>query len=182
MEGGMNAWEGLVAEGAPDAGMVYFHGSENPEELLALAWILEDGSGKFYTALSDVFEDKDAQYLFQNLSVAEEHHKESLLTVYRQVAGRDPVNGFPGDIISTEDTGNVMEGGMRVSEGIDWVKSHNLNSALELCMSNETNSYDLYIKMTRHVKDKNSLRIFETLVREEKAHLEKLTDLLEKKM
>ena len=75
-----------------------------------------------------------------------------------------------------------MEGGMRVSEGVDWVKHHNLNSALELCMSNETNSYDLYIKMTRRIQDQDSLRIFETLVKEEKAHLEKLSSLLEKKI
>ena len=178
----MNAWEGLVAEGTPDAGMVYFQGSEKHEELLALAWILEDGSEKFYTALSDIFKDKEAQHLFQNLSVAEEHHKESLLDVYRQINRREPGEGFPGDILSTKETGNVMEGGVRVSEGIDWVKRHNLSSALELCMSNETNSYDLYIKMSRHVKDKDSMQIFETLVKEEKAHLEKLENLLEKEM
>jgi len=182
MEGGMNAWEGLIAEGPPDAGMVYFRGSEKPEELIALAWILENGSKNFYTALSDFFRDKDSAHLFQNLSAAEEHHKESLINVYRQILGREPAEGFPGGVLSTEETGDVMEGGMRVSEGIDWVKRHTLNAALELCISNETNSYDLYIKMTRQLKESNVHLIFETLASEEKAHLDKLTALREKNL
>ena len=51
MEGGTSAWEGLTAEGPPEFGMAYFDGSEKPEELLALAWILEDGSNKLSKAL-----------------------------------------------------------------------------------------------------------------------------------
>ena len=61
MEGGISAWEGLTAEGPPEFGMAYFDGSEKPEELVALAWILEDGSRKFYSALLSLFDDQEAQ-------------------------------------------------------------------------------------------------------------------------
>jgi hypothetical protein len=48
MEGGIHAWKGLRATGAPDAGMAYFDPAKKPEELIALAWMLEEGSCKFY--------------------------------------------------------------------------------------------------------------------------------------
>ena len=48
MQGGINAWKGLVAEGAPESGMAYFSPATKPEELIALAWLLEDGSRNFY--------------------------------------------------------------------------------------------------------------------------------------
>ena len=44
MEGGIRAWKGLVAEGIPEAGMAYFSPATRPEEMIALAWLLEDGS------------------------------------------------------------------------------------------------------------------------------------------
>jgi len=178
----MNAWEGLVAEGPPESGMAYFEGTERPEELIGLAWILEDGSRRFYTALSDLSEDREAKDLFLELSDAEERHKKSLVKLYRQISGREPAETFPQDFISTEDLGDVMEGGMSVSEGIGWVKKQGLHAALELSVSLEANSYDLYIKMSRSMEDEQAQNVFKTLVTEEKHHLEKLAELLEKKL
>ena len=48
MSGGINAWEGLKAEGVPESGMAYFSDSDRLEELAALAWMLEEGSRRFY--------------------------------------------------------------------------------------------------------------------------------------
>jgi hypothetical protein len=47
MEGGIHAWKGLRASGPPDAGMAYFDPAKKAEELIALAWMLEEGSCKF---------------------------------------------------------------------------------------------------------------------------------------
>ena len=44
MEGGIRAWKGLTASGAPEAGIAYFPPESSPSELTALAWILEDGT------------------------------------------------------------------------------------------------------------------------------------------
>ncbi|MBE0427431.1 MAG: ferritin family protein [Nitrospirae bacterium] len=178
----MNAWEGLVAEGPPESGMAYFEGTEKPEELIALAWILEDGSRKFYSSLLYLFDERAAKELFLNLADAEEHHKKSLVDLYRKVSGKKPGDAFPQDFISTEHSGDVMEGGMSVSEGIDWVKRNGLNAALELSVSLEANSYDLYIKMSRSMQDEHAQNVFKTLVTEEKQHLEKLAELLEKNL
>ena len=45
-KGGYKAWKGFVAKGVPEAGMAYFLPAAKPEELMALAWLLEDGSPK----------------------------------------------------------------------------------------------------------------------------------------
>ena len=63
MAGGINAWKGLVAEGAPESGMAYFSPATKPEELIALAWSLEDGSRNFYSALVALLEDREASCL-----------------------------------------------------------------------------------------------------------------------
>jgi hypothetical protein len=88
MEGGMNAWKGLVAEGAPQSGMAYFSPVTKLEELIALAWFLEDGSRKFYSELGSTLIDKEARDLYQQLAKAEEHHQGSLLKLYENFPGK----------------------------------------------------------------------------------------------
>lgn len=182
IEGGINEWEGLVAEGPPEAGMAFFKGTERPEELIGLAWTLEEGSRRFYASLSDLSDDRDAKDLFLKLSDAEKHHETSLAELYRKISGKEPGETFPLDLISTDNLGDLMEGGMSVSEGIDWVKRRGLHEALELSISLESNSYDLYIKMSRITEDERAQNVFKTLVKEEKHHLDKLAELLDRKL
>ena len=74
-----------------------------------------------------------------------------------------------------------MEGGMLISEALKWSKGKTLKEILELSISLETNSYDLYLKMERKVESRGSKQVFETLSEEEKNHLEQLTSLFLKK-
>ncbi|MFZ5907071.1 MAG: ferritin-like domain-containing protein [Nitrospirota bacterium] len=178
----MNAWDVLTAEGTPESGMAYFEGTEKTEELIGLAWILEDGSGEFYSSLSDVFGDTEAKDLFSKLTDAEENHKTPLNNLSLWTSGKHPGKEFPRDVISVQDAGDVMEEGMRVSEGIEWVNQNGFRDALDLSVSLEANSYDLYIKMSQSMKDEHSRNVFETLVKEERYHLRKLAELLEKKI
>jgi len=86
MDGGIQAWKGLVAGGPPEAGMAYFSGKERPEELIALAWSLEEGSRRFYAAMAGSLAGQEAAGLFQGLVQAEDHHKAALVGVYREVS------------------------------------------------------------------------------------------------
>jgi hypothetical protein len=95
MEGGINAWQGLVAEGAPQSGMAYFSPATKPEELMALAWYLEDGSCKFYSELSVSLSENEVKDLYMQLAKAEEHHQASLLKLYEEFPGRAPEPGLP---------------------------------------------------------------------------------------
>ena len=65
---------------------------------------------------------------------------------------------------------------------LQWIKDKGVNDSLELAISTEVNAYDLYIKMSRKLEDEQSCQIFEKLAEEEQIHLERLADLLDKKM
>ena len=180
MEGGIRAWHGLVAEGIPEAGMAYFSPATRPEEMIALAWLLEDGSLKFYESLAKMMEEQEARGLFQNLKRSEENHKATLWRIYEEISGKAPTHEFPDTVISKEPKGDVMEGGMLLSEALKWSKGKPSKDILELSMSLETNSYDLYLKMERKVEGRNAKQVFKTLSEEEKDHLQRLTSLFNK--
>lgn len=182
MEGGIKAWEGLKAAGAPEAGMAYFTQAARSEELIALAWLLEEGSRKFYSELPALVSDSDAVKLYEELAAAEEHHKSSLTGLYKNLTGSGPGAGFPGSLLPGEPKNDSMEGGVRVSEALAWVKGKDLHDVLELSISLEANSYDLYIKMGRAVTGRDSQEVFRLLTAEEKNHLARLGALLDKKL
>ncbi len=94
MEGGIRAWNGLVAKGAPESGMAYFSSATRPEELIALAWYLEEGSHKFYSGLASGLKEGKAGDLYRELAKAEEGHRSSLLRLYEETFGpaADPVS------------------------------------------------------------------------------------------
>ena len=173
MQGGMRAvWEGGMAQGAPEAGTAYFAAAGKPEEFIALAWMLEEGSRRFYAVVPSLVDDEETKKLFTELATAEEHHKASLVALYKTSTGEEPTRDFPASIIPAETTGDIMEGGMSVSEALKWVKGKTPELIFELAMALETNSYDLYIKMIRQMKDPESREVFAMLSKEERRHLE----------
>ena len=182
MQGGINAWKGRISEGAPESGIAYFSSAAKAEELIALAWWLEDGSRKFYSGLAAVMGDQEVKNLFKDLTKAEEHHQTSLLDLYRELSGLNSESGFPGSVMSPEKEGDVMEGGIRVSEALQWAKGKSVSEILEFSLSSETNSYDLYAKMEHRTKDQRSAQVFHLLSGEEKQHLERLSALFQKRI
>jgi len=181
MKGGIKAWDGFVAEGIPEAGMAYFPPGTHLEEMIGLAWLLEDGSRKFYESLAETIEEQEAKGIFQSLKRSEERHKTTLLKMYEEFLGKPPASGFPATMISGQPAGDVMEGGMLVNEALKWSEGKPLEEILELSMSLETNSYDLYLKMVQKTEDDSLKEVFKILSEEEKKHLEQLTSLFVKK-
>jgi rubrerythrin len=182
MEGGFHAWIGFAAKGPPEAGMAYFSPGTKPEELMALAWLLEDGSRRFYLETAKILEDRKAVHLFQGLAADEENHQGSLFKIYQELSGPESDSGFPGSIIVTEPGETYMEGGVRLSEALEWIKEKSVRDILELSISLEANSQDLYIKMERQVEDNKAKKGFEVLSENEKIHLERLSSLFEKSL
>jgi len=182
MKGGIRAWEGFVAEGIPEAGMAYFSPATRPQEMVTLAWLLEDGTCKFYESIAPMMEEREAKGIFQSLKISEENHKTILWKMYEEMSGKTPTSEFPAKVISGEPAGDVMEGGMSITEALKWSKGKTLKEILELSVSLETNSYDLYLKMEQKVEDRHSKQIFKALSEEEKKHLEQLTSLFLKNL
>ena len=181
MKGGMRAWNGFVAGGPPDAGMAYFPSDSRPEELIALAWSLEEGSRRFYGALAGSFQDQEAMAFFQGLAGAEAGHEATLLALYQEVTQDRLVAKIPDSLFSGIVPGEVMEGGMRVEQALEWATGKSISDILDLSMALESYSYDLYLKMERTLTDGNSRRVFLVLAGEEAKHLESMAARIEKR-
>src|SRR5512146_425691 len=90
MAGGIKAWQGHVAAGAPEAGMAFFTEAADAGDLTVLAWLLEEGSRKFYAAVAKTLTRPEVAGLFSALAKAEEKHKGSLAELYRETTRKEP--------------------------------------------------------------------------------------------
>ena len=180
MKGGIRAWKGMVAHGLPEAGMAYFSPAANGEEIVGLAWALEEGSKLFYQGVSEHFaDDPEAQKMFKWLVSAEKSHEKHLLETYEVLTGTQPDFTKLRAKFSDSLKGTVMEGGIPLKEGLEWIKDKGVSESLQLAMAMEVNAYDLYIKMSKAIDDKQAQQIFEKLSEEEQVHLKKLAGLLD---
>ncbi|MDH3393294.1 MAG: ferritin family protein [Desulfobulbaceae bacterium] len=180
MAGGIRAWEGQTATGAPEAGMAYFSKAVSLEHMIALAWGLEDGSRLFYTGVATQLDGSQPEAdLFTTLATAEVQHKQHLLDSYKAIVGTElNFDDLPQDLAETAE-GKTMEGGIPVAAALAWAKDHNVEEILDFSMALEVNAYDLYIKMGRKVEDGKAKQIFKKLADEEQLHLRRLGKLLD---
>ncbi len=183
MEGGIRAWRGNVARGMPEAGMAYFSPAANAEEIVGLAWALEEGSKFFYQGVAEHFkDDEEAQKMFNWLVLAESNHEKHLLETYETLTGVKPDFEKLHDKFSDSLNGSVMEGGIAVKEALEWIQDKGVTKSLEMAIAMEVNAFDLYVKMSRAIEDEPAQQIFEMLSEEEQVHLQKLADLFDKRI
>ncbi|MEJ2109622.1 MAG: ferritin family protein [Acidobacteriota bacterium] len=182
MKGGIHAWNGLRATGTPEAGMAYLESVKGPDELFALAWLLEEGSRKFYEQMSCREKDSEEIVLFENLQGDEEKHKTSLSGVYKEAFGKNPDPEFLRSLVSMEPGDEYLEGGIRLKEALEWSAGKDLKQILEFSISLEVNAIDLYIKMERRVEGKEAKAVFQALTNQERNHLKRLSAALENRV
>jgi rhodanese-related sulfurtransferase/rubrerythrin len=180
MAGGIKAWQSRTAAGPPEAGMSFFSAAAGADEMIALAWLLEEGSRKFYSAVAQMQSAPEAAALFSSLVNAEEHHQGTLEALYREITGREPGPDFPEGLSVAQGTDDRMEGNVSVSEALAWAGGKEIRDLLELSMALEIDSYDRYIKMSRTAPGENAKKVFARLVAEEKEHLARMADLLDR--
>ena len=176
MTGGIDAWNGLVAGGAYEAGLAYFSRASGPEALISLSFALEEGNRLFYERISQDLKEEEAASIFRSMGQAEERHKETLRELHARVSG---IRGDPAPPEGME-AGEFMEGGIPLKETLAAAKGKTLEEILELAVAMEANALDRYIKMGRTVADERSREVFLTLSREERTHLERMTSLLDR--
>jgi sulfur-carrier protein adenylyltransferase/sulfurtransferase len=179
MKGGIRAWSGDIAEGYPEAGMTWFAAALDAEEVIALAWLLEDGTRLFFKEIAAGRDGDEAALLFLNLAAAENHHGKALLKLYKELTGKEPGPDFPAGVVHTSPEEKLMEGGMHLAEALSWARERDTGEILELAMSLEISAYDRFIHLRERFHNENVRTIFNLLAAEEKAHLESLTKLFE---
>lgn len=162
IDGGIMAWNGLVAKGNIVEGLRLFEGLKRPDEFVTLAYCLEEGSKEFYLRIQEFFKEE----LFRTLASVEEAHKKKIADVWPEIK-------------IDQRFVDRMEGGLLVSEVMEKITSGNMGfqEVLEYSMQIEVNSLDLYLRITRLVNP-SIVNIFRGIISEEKTHLRRFGELI----
>ena len=179
MEGGILAYNGLTAVGPPEAGVFCFPENMQPEELIAMAWYIEDGSQRFIQQIEKMEQDPESSELFAHLAEHKVSHKYSLVNLYKKITGAGAVDGFPESVLPPPPA-EVMAGCVSVPEALNWARDKQSADILEMMMSLEANTLDLYLKLGRKVPSEQARSVFIELSEQEKQHLDDIATALEK--
>jgi len=179
MEGGMLAYNGLVAAGPPEAGVFCFPDDMSPEQLIAMAWYVEDGTKRYFDTTRESSENPEVQDILANLSDFKLSHKKTLEKLYEKISGESLGENFPENVL-TRPPKVMMSGCVSVPDALAWSKGKNATEILDLMMALEANTLDLYFKLGRGVTSERARSVFMALSEEETRHLEKLASVFEK--
>lgn len=162
--GGITEWNGLVASGAPEAGMAVFDAARKPEEYVALAWLMEEGARLFYLELSPRF--TELKEMFETMAAGEERHRDQLAALHRELSGQPGQPALDG-------AEELMEGGIDRQAALAWANKSAAVDVLEFAAAMEANAHDRYIHVGRAVGGAVE-RAFLELAQAEKVHLGQL--------
>jgi rubrerythrin len=177
LKGGIAAWQGQAAAGPEELGMMLLKGDETPQDIICLAYGLEEGLEKFYASSSKRALGPEVIKVLSKLAEIEVRHKQKLFDLYRAI---DPSNPT---IESFEDkvTSELLEGGFDPDKLLEASLPAIKNAAgvLNFAMMLEAQGMDLYMRYAEKSQDPRVKDILFKMAEDEKAHLKSLGDLLE---
>ncbi|MBN2427840.1 MAG: hypothetical protein JXK94_05865 [Deltaproteobacteria bacterium] len=180
LEGGIKAWNGVVAEGEPEMGMAYFEPARSIEEFIGLAWLIESATQSFYLKMAERFQNTEAEPFFNQMGFIEERHQAFLEVLLEKISHQEKDENFPQSLLPSLPPEPVMEGGIKLKDALAWAESHDLGEILQMAISFESNAYDRYLLMIPKMEDDETRDLFRVLAEEEKAHLSHLSNYLDK--
>ena len=177
LAGGIKGWDSEVAIGAQHVGMDLFIDVEAPEEVLLVAYSLEAGLRDFYLKMLSNVTHKDTGKIFQLLADVELKHQDKLFAMYCSLT-REPLRreDFAERVVE-----GIGEGGLTTAEYIQFFGGVGSDpaDAVSLAMSIEAQALDLYHRAGRLTENVPLKEFFATIVQEEKAHLDMLSELMD---
>lgn len=183
LKGGFNLWNGLSAPGPPETGIAYFKDAAGqPEEIIPLAWALEEGMRRFYLEMAQREKDAATQKVYDGLKNVEINHQKMLAQLYRETIGAAPGDetDFLKKYMPADHLEHILEGQMKLGEMLEWVNGRPMLEVLEYAIALEAKLYDLYHRMKEKYKDVPTVyKLYSQLAEEEHQHLELFIDLLE---
>jgi rubrerythrin len=165
-----------VSKAEVDQGVYLIEGNETPEEIISLAYGLEEGGHRFYRDLSVQSTGGKTKSLFETLSEAEARHKEDLWREFEALTGgRMPRGTFEATIVA-----KTVEGGKTAHQLLEEYgdRIQDPREALQLALSLEIDALDLYLRMALKTESEEAKAIFHSLANEEKTHLRWVGELL----
>ncbi len=173
-------WNGLKADGPVELNLDMISGDEAPEQIIRLAYGMEESLGGFYRAVKTRTQDEELARLVEMLIGAEDKHKQYLLELHKSLepSGISP-ESFEADVSS-----KVMEGGFSSDEFIRQNEKflNDIPSLLDLSMMLETQALDLYLRFADKSQNPQTKDVLYRIGDEEKGHLAALGKLRDKKV
>ncbi|MBU4563566.1 MAG: hypothetical protein KMY53_16790 [Desulfarculus sp.] len=177
LEGGIKAWDGLTAQGAPDWGLEIMDPGESPAQVIAAAYALERGLAACYQRLAQATDHQELSELYQRLAGFEGRHMDRLKRAWEGLAPRER----QGVGLEAQGEAPLMEGGWKVEEFLAQHSNAAQGQAevVMLAMGLETQAMDLYLRLAQRMDQPKSRALLEELGQEEKSHLQALGEMLE---
>jgi len=182
VQGGINAWEETTASGPVAFHLRYVKGDEAPQEVIGIAYQMEEGLRRFHQEIQEKTADPDLRDLLTRLIKAEETHKSNLLELLETVIKGDQKAGAVMASLSTTDQ-NLMEGGIDLAEFMHQNERYleTVPGYLEIAMMVETQALDLYVRMASESINPITRAVLFRIGDEEKTHLAMLGQYLERR-
>ena len=158
-------------------GMMLLKGDETPQDIICLAYGLEEGLRKFYAASTKMPLEAEVIKVLSKLAEIEVRHKQKLFDLYKTIDSADTAIEDFEDTVSSE----LIEGGfdpdklLEESMGAFKTASEVLNFAMML----EAQGMDLYMRYAEKSQDPRVKEVLFKMADDEKAHLNSLGNLLE---
>ncbi|ABW68065.1 rhodanese-like domain-containing protein [Desulfosudis oleivorans] len=177
MAGGFKAWNGEAAVGPQSLGLELFSGSEPIDQVLAVAYSIEDGLRDFYLSMGRQVKNIQAASLFEKLAAIEVKHQDLIYRAYTAITD-SPVSR---ERFVTERVGNAIEGGMSTEDYMAMF-SPDMESAtdiISLAISIEAQALDLYFRASEKVDATEGKKALARLADEERSHINELGKLMD---
>ena len=157
--------------------MDLFTGKEEPQEVLKVAYSLEQGLYDFYISMEKEAKIEKVKDLFANLSDIEVKHQMSIYFAYNDISDVEVDKEEFEKMVETK----ALEGGLSTKEYLD-LFNPDLNSEIDvisLAMSIEAQALDLYQRVSIKIKNPGSKDIINKIANEEKVHMASLGKLMD---
>ncbi len=157
MAGGIMAYRGFVASGEPEAGVFCFPDWLTPAQLVAVAWLVEDGTIAFIDGVRGSLKGQT-----EALDTAREEkleHQKALEALYQELAGEAPAADFPEGVIESPPE-TMIVGCVKLEQALQWARGRLTDEVLELLLALEANALDLYLKLQRMVRSEEAREVF----------------------
>lgn len=177
LAGGFTSWNGETAVGLPDQGLALFSGSESIDQVLAVAYSIEDGLRDFYLSMAGKVGNPKVAALFEKLAAIEVKHQDRIYQAYTAMSDRPVAR----DRFVADRVGKAIEGGMTTDEYIARFSPDmtSIVDIISLAISIEAQALDLYSRASEKAAHESGGKALAQLADEERTHIRELGKLLD---
>jgi len=179
LTGGIKAWHGNKATGPVELNLDLIRGDESLNEIIKLAYGMEQGLQRFYETMHSRTKDSElADFLWKMVDV-EQIHKKVLFDLLAIVdSPEQDLESFEAEVDS-----DIMEGGFDMTAFMEKNEPflHSFSDVIDVAMMLETQALDLYLRFAEKSTMIPAKDVLFKISKEERNHLASLGRLMEKK-